>query len=215
MKRKEEQDFFTKQCTFSLFYFTKSNWQTQHWQLTRIRLSSTMYSLSMLSRPSVDLRSLLTTNVLLAKRRNIDVLPTPYSPHKITFCSVTLTVAISSLSGAGYDHCWWIIVHVHDFLFNEATENQSPLLVLSNKRSKSTQGNCSVSLTHLRFFDKIRFIRRVLVQNERIWQKKVSLCSAKRDINHQSWRLFRLKNLSYRRHGYALSRTHALRPYAL
>jgi len=43
----------------------------------------------------VDLRSLLATNVLLAKRRNIDVLPTPYSPHKITFCSVTLIVAMS------------------------------------------------------------------------------------------------------------------------
>lgn len=80
------------------FYKIRSDWRAKHRILTRIRLSSTTYSLSILSRPRVDLRSLLATNVLLAKRRNIDVLPTPYSPHSITFCSVTLTVAMSSSS---------------------------------------------------------------------------------------------------------------------
>lgn len=65
--------------------------------ITRIRLSSTTYSLSILSRPNVDFRSLLAIKVLFAKRLNIEVFPTPYSPHKITFCSVTLTVAMLGL----------------------------------------------------------------------------------------------------------------------
>ena len=65
--------------------------------ITRIRLSSTTYSLSILSRPSVDFLSLLAINVLFANRLNIDVFPTPYSPHRITFCSVTLTVAMLGL----------------------------------------------------------------------------------------------------------------------
>lgn len=39
-------------------------------------------------------------------------------------------------------------------------------------------------------------IRCIFERNERIWQKKVSLCPTKRDINRWRWQLFKLENLS-------------------
>lgn len=64
--------------------------------LTFTSRSSTLYTLLKWSRPSVELRSLVDTNVLLVNRRNIELLPAPNSPHRINFCSGTLVVAMTN-----------------------------------------------------------------------------------------------------------------------
>lgn len=73
---------------------------------TLISLSPTWYNFSKWSKPKVALRSAVGTKVSLINRRNIELFPTPYSPHKITLRTGVLTTAMADLTSKAKKLNW-------------------------------------------------------------------------------------------------------------